>query len=108
MGIAAEPAEEGSKLLVHHRVMGNVVDELLLLLGGRQLAVEQEVGDLQEVALVGEFLDRVTAVEKHSFVAVDIGDTGATCGSRHESGIVSEVPGLRVELADIYDPRADG
>ena len=43
MGVAAEPVEEAAELFVHHRVMGDVVDELRLLLGGRQLAEEQEV-----------------------------------------------------------------
>src|SRR6516225_2039221 len=107
MRIAAEATEEGRKLFVHHRVMGDVVDELLLLLCGRQLPVEKEVGNLEKVAFFCEFLDRITAVEKDPFIAVDISDTRATGGSRHKSGVVSKVPGLRVEFADIDDPRAD-
>src|SRR4029077_5266454 len=43
----------------------------------------------------------------YAFVAVDIGDAGATRGCRHEAGIVCEVPSLRVELADIDNPRTD-
>ena len=83
--VAAEPAEEGRELLVHHRVMGDVVDELLLLLRGRQLAVEQQVGDLHEVALLGELLDRIAAIQQHAFVAVDIGDARAAGRGRHEA-----------------------
>ncbi len=107
MRIAAEAAEEGRQLLMHHRVMGDVIDELFLLLGGRQLAVKQQVGDFEKIALVRQFLDRITAVEQHPFVAVDIGDARATGGGRHEPGIVGEVPGLRIELADIDDARTD-
>ena len=92
---------------MHHRVMCNVVNELLLLLGGRQLAVEQEVGDLEEVALGGKFLDRIPPIQQDTLVAVDIGDARATGGGRHEPGIVGEVAGLRVELADIDDARSD-
>ena len=85
MRVAPEAAEEGAELFVHHRVVGDVVDELLLLLGGRQLAVEQQVGDLQEVAVLGQLLDRIAAVEQHPFVTVDIGDAGAAGGGRHEA-----------------------
>src|SRR6266852_2103809 len=72
-----EAAEERRNLLVHHRVMGDVGDELHFLLRRRQFAVEQEVGDLEEIALVGQFLDRIAAIHQDALVAVDIGDAGA-------------------------------
>ena len=61
-------------LLVHHRVVGDAVVELGLLRRGRQLAVEQQVADLEEVAVLGQLLDRVAAIEQHALVAVDVGD----------------------------------
>src|SRR6266436_10334971 len=79
MRITAEAAEESRQLLVHHRVMGNVVDELLLFLGGRQLPVEQEIGDLEEVAFGGKLLDRVSPVEQYALIAINVGDARATC-----------------------------
>src|SRR5467141_1770558 len=81
--------------------MGDVVNELLFLLLGRQFAVEKEIGDFKEIALGGKLLDRVSAIEEDTFVAVDIGDARTTGGGSHEPGIVGEMTGLRVELADV-------
>ena len=107
MGVAAEALEEAAHLLVHHRVMGHAIVEIGLLRGGRQLAVEQQVAGLEEVAVLGELLDRVAAIEQDAFVAVDIGDLGLAAAGRGEAGIVGEHPGLAVELADVDDVRAD-
>src|SRR5262245_22617342 len=74
MRIAAEAAEEGRQLLVHHLVMRDVVNKLLLLLGSRQLPIEQEIRDFEEVALGGKLLDWVSPVEQDAFVAINIGD----------------------------------
>ena len=76
MGVAAEALEEAGHLLVNHGVMDHAVVEILLLRRGRQLAVEQEVAGLEEVALFGELLDRIAAIFQDAGVAVDIGDLG--------------------------------
>ena len=76
MRVAPEALEEPAHLLVHHRVVGHAVVEIGLLRRRRQLAVEQEVAGLQEVAVLGELLDRIAAIEQDAFVAVDIGDLG--------------------------------
>ncbi len=49
-------------LLMHHRVMRDAVVEILLLGRGRQFAVEKQVADLEEVAMLGKLLDRITAM----------------------------------------------
>src|SRR6202022_4457398 len=85
----------------------NVVNELLLLLGSRQLPVEEEIGDLEEVAFGGKLLDRVSPVEQYALIAIDIGDARATGSSGHKPGIVGEVAGLGVQLADVDDTRPD-
>ena len=83
MRVAPEALIEPAHLLVHHRVMGHAVVEVGLLRGGRQLAVEQEVAGLQEIAVLGDLLDRIAAVEQDAFVAVDIGDLRIrSCRSR--------------------------
>src|SRR6516162_3833824 len=87
--------------------MGDVVDELLSLLRGRQLAVEQEISDFHKVALVRQLLDRVTAIKQYPLIAVDIGDVRAAGRGRHKAGIVSKMPGLRIKLANINDARTD-
>ena len=107
MGVAAEALEEAAHLLVHHRVVGHAMVEVGLLRRGRQFAVEQQVAGLEEVAVLGELLDRVAAIEQDALVAVDIGDLGLAAAGRGEAGIVGEHPGLGVELADVDDVRPD-
>ena len=74
MGVAAEAAEEGRELLMHHGVHGDGAVEVLHLLLVRQLAVEQQVADLQEARMRGQLVDRIAAIEQHALVAVDEGD----------------------------------
>ncbi|MEY9764454.1 hypothetical protein ABH988_005239 [Bradyrhizobium ottawaense] len=107
MRVAAEALEEAGHLLVHHRVMGHAVVEILLLRGGRQIPEQQEIAGLEEVAVLGELLDRVAAVFQHARVAVDIGDLRLAARGGGEAGIVGEQAGLAVELADIDDIRPD-
>ena len=57
--VAAEPAIEIIDLLVHHRVVDDGVDEGITLRVVRQLAVEQEVRNLEEIALLGELVDGI-------------------------------------------------
>ena len=74
MGVAAKTLEEAGHLLVHHRVVDHAMVKVLLLRRGRKLPVEQEIAGLEEVAVLGELLDRIAAVLEHAGVAVDIGD----------------------------------
>ena len=76
MRVAPEALEEPAHLLVHHRVVGDAVVEIGLLGGGRQFAVEQQIAGLEEIAVLGQLLDRIAAIEQNAFVAVDIGDLG--------------------------------
>src|SRR5665213_982330 len=101
MRIAAEAAEERGDLLVHHRVVGDVGDELRLLVAGRQFAVQQQISDFEEVAFVGQLLDRVTPIHQDPLVAVDIGNAGSTGGGRHKARVVGEISGFRVKAADV-------
>ncbi|MCY1441084.1 hypothetical protein D9M71_573870 [compost metagenome] len=91
VGVAAEAVEEGLQLLVNHGVVLHGADELGLLLGIRQFAVEQQVAGLEVVGFFGQLLDRVAAVQQDTLVAVDISDLRlAGCG-RHETRVESEV-----------------
>ena len=107
MGVAAEALKEAAHLLVDHRVMNHAIVEVLLLRGGRQFAVEQQIASLEEVAVLGQVFDRIAAVEQDAFVAVDIGDLGFAAGGRGEAGIVGEDAGLAVKLADVQNLRTD-
>ena len=81
---------------MHHGVVRDAIIELLLLRRGRQLAVEQQVADLQIVAIFGQFFDRIAAMQQHACVAVDIGDLGFAAGRRREARI--ETPQARLRL----------
>ena len=106
MRVAPEPVDELVQLLVHHRVMGDGVHEFVLLPGGRQFAVEQEVADLHEVAVRGQLFDRVTAMQQDAGLAVDESDLGfATPGGR-ETRVVGEHIRRAVELTDVDHPGA--
>ncbi|MNS78839.1 hypothetical protein D3C72_1124700 [compost metagenome] len=91
VGVAAEAVEEGLQLLVNHGVVLHGADELGLLLGIRQFAVEQQVAGFEVVGLFGELLDRVAAVQQDTFVAVNVGDLRLARGSRHETRVEGEV-----------------
>ena len=71
MRIAAEPGVEPSHLLVHHSVLDDAVFKRLVLLGSRQLAVEQEVTCFEKGAVLSELFDRITAIEYYPLVEVD-------------------------------------
>ncbi len=107
MGVAPEALEEPAHLLVHHGVAGDAVVEVGLLRRRRQFAVEQQVAGLQEVAVLGQLLDRIAAIEQDALVAVDIGDLGLAARRRGEAGVVGEHAALAVELGDVEHVRAD-
>jgi hypothetical protein len=108
MGVAAEALEEAGHLLVHHGVARDAAVEIGLLGRGRQLAVEQQVAGLEEVAVLGELVDRIAAIEQHALVAVDEGDLRLAARRRGEAGIVGEHPGLACRAsADVDDRGAD-
>ena len=44
------------------------------LVGGRQLAVDEQVAHLEEGRVLGQLVDRVAAVAQDAGVAVDVGD----------------------------------
>jgi hypothetical protein len=107
MRVAAEATPELRHLLVNHRVIGHVIHEVGLLGLVRQLAVQDQIGDLEEVTLLGQVLDRVAAMQKDALVAVDIGDLRLAAAGRGVARIVGEVAGVVVELADVDDAGTD-
>ena len=74
MRVAPEAVEEARHLLVHHRVARDAIVEIGFLRRGRQFAVKQQIAGLEEVAVLGELVDRIAAIEQDAFVAVDEGD----------------------------------
>ena len=77
VGVVAEALDELLDVLVDEGVVGDLEDPLVELLLGRQLAVDQEIGDLEVRGLLAQLLDRVAAVLEHAGLAVDVADRAA-------------------------------
>ena len=90
MRVVLETVEEPQQRFVDHRVVLNRVRELRKLLARRQLTIDKEIRDLEEVALFRELLDRHAAMKEHAFVAVDEGDLALARRGRHEARIECE------------------
>ena len=101
MRVTAEALVELGHLLVDHGVVLDDVNEFHLLLHVRQIAVLEQIGDIKEVAVFGEFLDRITAIEKFTLVTVDIGDRRLARSRRQEARVVGEKAGFRRQGTDV-------
>ena len=66
--------------------------------GVGQLALEQQVAGVEEVALLGQLLDRVAAVQQLALVAVDVGDRRVARRGGQEARVVGELAGLAYSL----------
>src|SRR5690606_28821237 len=94
-------AEEKLHLLMQHRMFLHQADEFFSLRGRRQLAYQQQMAGFHEIAAGSKLLDRVTAIQEFTLVAVDIGDSGiAGCG-RHETRVISQLAAVSVEFANV-------
>jgi hypothetical protein len=95
-------------LLVDHRVLGHQLDELFLLLGVGQLAVQQQMAGLEEIGARRELLDGIASIQELALVAVDVRDRRAARRGRQEARVVRELARLAVQRADVDDFRPDG
>jgi hypothetical protein len=71
-------------------VAGHAQLEILELLGGGQIAVEQQVADFEEMRLLGQLVDGIAAIEQLALVAIDIGDGRFAGCRRGVAGIIGE------------------
>lgn len=92
--VAREAIEEPLEVLVQHGVPLDLVGKGGQLLGGRQLTVDEQVGDLDEGRLLGQLLDRVSAIPQDAGVAVDVGDRRLGGRGVDESAVEGGVAGL--------------
>ena len=86
--------------------MRDGVLELPALRGIGELSVVKEIAGLDEIAMLGELLDRISAIEENPFIAVYVGDLGFARRRRAEAGIVGEDITFAVELGNLDDVRA--
>ena len=103
--VAAKRLEEPRHLLVNHGVAGDAVVEIRLLRAGRQFAIEQKVAGLQKIAVLGDLLNGIAAIEQNPFVAVDKSDFRLAARGRGETGVVGEHARFAVKRANVQDIR---
>ena len=108
VSVTTEAAEEADHLLVQHGVVRDDIVEVGLLLGRGQFALQQQVADIQVVAVLGQILDGIAAIQQLALVAVDVGDGGFAGPGGHEAGVEGELAGVGVQLADVNDIRPHG
>ena len=105
VGVVVEAVHEPlPDVLVDVGVEGDVVRPLLELRPGRELAVDDEVGDLQVARLLGQVLDGVAPVAEDAVVAVEVGDRAATGRRLDEGGVVDEDVGIELAQRPGRDP----
>jgi hypothetical protein len=105
VGVVAVALHELLHVLVDERVDGDLVRPLLELRLGRELAVDEQVGDLEVRAVLGELLDRIAPVLEDALVAVDEGDRRTTRRGVHERRVVGHE--AEVVLLDLDVPQRE-
>ena len=91
VSIAAETFEKGTHLVVDHGVTAHGAVKGFFFLLVRQFSVKQQVAGFQEVRLLCELLNRITAVQQHPLATIDVSDFGlAGCGG-DEAWVIGEV-----------------
>jgi hypothetical protein len=106
MGIVVKAVEKFLDALVNEGVMRDVVVPILELRLRGQLAVENQVGGLRIVALFRQLLDRIAAIAKDAFVAVDESNLAGASRRIRAGGIVAHHPEIR--LFDLDLAQIDG
>ena len=107
VSVAAEAFKERAHLVIDHRVHADFVYKRFFLSLVGQVSVKQQEAGFEVIGLLGQLLDRITAVEQDAFVAIDVGDFRFASGGRDEAGIVGEVSVTR-QRANFNHVRANG
>ena len=72
--VVAEAVDEAGDVLVDQRVATELALPVVELGAVRQLAFEDQIGDLEIAAVRGQILDRVAAMAERPGAAVEVGD----------------------------------
>ena len=98
--------EEVADLRRERGVAAERVVEGVQLRRGRQLPLEQQVGDLLEAAVLGEIVDAVAAVKKHALLPVDEADRAV--GGHHSLEALGDGRGIlgRGRLVGVFRVRS--
>ncbi len=70
MGVARESVVERTHVLVQHRMTLQGAFEFFELILGWQFAVDQQITDLEKIALLGQHLDRIAAITQNALLTI--------------------------------------
>ena len=101
VGVVGEGLEEMFHVLPKQGVKGDRLLVCLELGLGGQLAVLEQIDDLEEGGLLGQLLDQVSAVVKDALLATDVGHRRHALGGVGESPIDGGEAQLSSQLADV-------
>ncbi len=85
---------------MHHSVSFNCVGKLLIFCLGWQLAVQQQVTEIQIVGFCRQLIYRIATVQQYALCAIDIGNCRFTGGRREKSWIKGKVA-FTAEFTDV-------
>jgi hypothetical protein len=109
VGVVAEALDELLDVLVDVGVVGDLEDPLVELVLRGQLAVAEQVGDLEVGGLLAQLPDRIAAVLEHAGLAVDEADRTAYRRGVRERRVVghqAEVVLVDLDVPEVH--RLDG
>ena len=106
VGAAHKALVKAGQLFMQQGVAADVIGERLLLLHGRQLAVEQQIADLHVIAAHRQVLNRIAAMQQNALVAVNKGNVRAAGPGGRKTGVIGQPALLRVQRFDIQKPLA--
>ncbi len=88
-------------VLVDHAVIGQQPGEILQLLPGRQLAVNQQIAGFHEGGILRQFLDGNAPISQDALFAVQKGDSACSGAGVDIAVIKRDIAGFRPQFGDI-------
>ena len=106
VGVVAEALDDLLDVLVQHHVLGEILLPLRQLALVGQLAMDEQMGGLDERAAFRELLDRVAPIPQNALLPVDERDRAPAGGGVQERRVVGHHP--EVVRVDPYLPEIRG
>ena len=92
VGITPKAAKKAAQLLIQHRVISDIQIELPFFCRVWQLTVEQQITHFQELTMIRQISNCVTAMQQNSLFAIDKGNPRVTTAGGNKTRVVGEVP----------------
>jgi hypothetical protein len=99
--VTREATEEALELFVQQGVAADALVEVFQFGRGGQVAVDQQVGNLEEARVLGQLVNGVPAVAQDAGIAVNLGDGRRGGRGVHETGVKRDGTGLLQQLRNV-------